>query len=346
MSGRKRVLIVCPGRGSYGRNSLGYLKDRPQPQLDALRSARGRPTITELDSAEQFRSRLHLAGEHASLLTYACSTADSGDLDPERYEVVGVTGNSLGFYTALAVAGALPHDQAAELIETMGELQIDNIIGGQLLYPIWDEDWKPSAEYEAAIERAIAKVEATGARAEWSIRLGGTAVLGADETGLRILEAELPKVQRGERSFPLRLPLHSAFHTSLMAETSAKAKAALAHLEFQAPADVNIPLIDGRGYVHRPGWADPVALREYTLGAQITETYDFSAALHSALNHCAPDMVVCLGPGNALGGPVAQLLVAAGWRGIDSKEKLARAQEADPVLAAFGVPDQAAILRA
>ena len=171
---------------------------------------------------------------------------------------------------------------------------------------------------------------------------GGTAVLGADEEGLRILEAELAQVKRGERSFPLRLPLHSAFHTSLMAATSATAKARLAHLAFRAP---KVPLIDGRGYVHRPRWADPEGLREYTLGVQVTETYDFSAAFSTALNHCAPDLVVCLGPGNAMGGPVAQLLVAAGWRGVNSKDKLASAQASSPLLAAFGVAEQAASLR-
>jgi malonyl CoA-acyl carrier protein transacylase len=225
----------------------------------------------------------------------------------------------------------------------MGELQIDNIVGGQLLYPVWDGDWHENAEYLEAISSALEAAAQAGGRAEWSIRLGGTAVLGADAEGLRALEASLPAVQRGERSFPLRLPLHSAFHTSLMDETSRRASAALAHLPFAAP---EVPLIDGRGYVHRPNWADPEALRRYTLTTQVTETYDFSRALHTALNHCAPDLVVCLGPGNAMGGPVAQLLVQTGWRGIRGRDGLEAVQSDQPILAAFGVPGQAALLRA
>ena len=232
---------------------------------------------------------------------------------------------------------------AAELVETMGELQIDHVVGGQLLYPLWDEQWRESPDYREAITRALAAAGQAGGRAEWSIRLGGTAVLGADETGLHALEASLPAVQRGERNFPMRLPLHSAFHTSLMHETSARASEALVHLPFAAP---EVPLIDGRGFVHRPTWADPEALRSYTLTTQVTETYDFSQALHSALNHCAPDLVVCLGPGNAMGGPVAQLLVQAGWRGVQTKRDLDALQSEAPILAAFGVPEQAAKLRA
>ena len=50
-----RALVVCPGRGSYARDTLGYLKDR-SPDLvqlcDQWRSEHGRPTITELDSAD------------------------------------------------------------------------------------------------------------------------------------------------------------------------------------------------------------------------------------------------------------------------------------------------------
>ena len=48
MATRKRVLVVCPGRGSYGRNSLGQLKGRNAAATtvvaacDAFRLAQGR----------------------------------------------------------------------------------------------------------------------------------------------------------------------------------------------------------------------------------------------------------------------------------------------------------------
>src|SRR5690606_27109538 len=106
--------------------------------------ARGLPTVTALDAAERYSNRLHVAGEHASLLTAACSLADAADLDRDRYEVVGVVGNSMGFYTALAVADALPLPDAVRLIDTMGAYQESNVLGGQILYPLVDEAWRPS----------------------------------------------------------------------------------------------------------------------------------------------------------------------------------------------------------
>lgn len=349
MATRKRVLVVCPGRGSYGRNSLGQLKGRNAAATrvvaacDAFRLAQGRTAISEIDGASAFRSKQHVAGEHASLLTFASSMADLAELDEGRYEVVGVTGNSLGFYTALAASGALSLDAAVRLVDTMGDFQTKNIVGGQLLYPLWDGDWKAQPELLAAIENGLRAAREAGGEAHWSIRLGGTAVLGADEVGLRVLEAALPRIKRGEREFPIRLPLHSAFHTSLMLGTSQRAFDELSDLPFTSP---RFPLIDGCGFVHRPRWADPAAIRDYTLGAQVVETYDFSRALQSALNHCAPDLVVCLGPGNAMGGPVAQLLVNAGWRGVTGREDFMKVNASEPMLAAFGMPEQANDLKA
>jgi malonyl CoA-acyl carrier protein transacylase len=348
MSVRQRVLVVCPGRGSYQRASLGQLAGRSGAAkrvveaCDAYRRGQGRVPVSELDAASVFRSRDHVAGENASLLTFACGMADLAELDRTRYELVGVTGNSLGFYTALAASGALELESAIELVDTMGQLQRAKVVGGQLLYPLLDAQWRADPALAAAVESALEAANTGGAYAQWSIRLGGTAVLGADEAGLRALEANLPPIERGERRFPLRLPLHSAFHTSVMAKTSERAIAELGGLEFRAPA---IPLIDGRGDVHRPRWADGERLRDYTFGEQITQTFDFSQALRTAVAHCAPDLLVCLGPGNAMGGPVAQLLVQLGWQGVRSREAFVERNAHEPMLASFGVPAQAALLR-
>lgn len=342
----KRALIVCPGRGSYERTSLGQLQDRSEAaraivaRCDAYRSSVGEPTITEIDAADRYRTPLHVAGEHASLLTFACSLADMADLS-QAYDVVAVTGNSMGFYTALAASGALSLDDAIRLVDTMGRYQRGNVIGGQLLYPVAGSNWLEDPDLVASVDEAVARVRAEGHGAWWSIRLGGHAVLGADASGIKALIAALPTIQTGAHTFPLQLPLHSAFHTPLMAATSARATRDLDGLGWRAPT---APLIDGRGFVFRPRWADPQALAEYTLGHQVVEAYDFTLGVVTALQHVAPDVVVALGPGNPLGGPLARILVQCGWAGLRTRAQFEARQASDPVLLSFGLSPQRRLL--
>ena len=56
-----------------------------------------------------------------------------------------------------------------------------------------------------------------------------------------------------------------------------------------------------------------------------------------ALRADAPEVVIALGPGNSLGGPLARILVSEGWGGIQSRADLDARQQADPVLQSFGV---------
>jgi acyl transferase domain-containing protein len=343
----KRALIVCPGRGSYDRASLGYLKDRSEAAraviaaCDEHRARVGEPTVSELDGDAAFKPTRHVAGEHASLLTFACSVADWVELDREDYEVVGVAGNSMGWYTALAVSGALSLDDGVLLVDTMGRYQRDNVIGGQILYPTTDEDWAADPALLGNVERALAQVSGEGHVAEWSIRLGGFAVLGADAEGCKRLLAVLPPVTRGDRTFPVQLPLHSAFHTSLLAATAARARRELADLRYRAP---EVPLIDGRGRIFRPRWADPAELADYTLGTQVVEPYDLTTSILTALHHVGPDVVVVLGPGNSLGGPLARILAMDGWHGARGKAAFDRVNRESPLLLSFGVSAQRALL--
>lgn len=340
---RRRALIVCPGRGSYARSSLGQLANRsPEAEAildacDAYRSARQRRTVRELDAAEGFRGGLHVAGEHASLLTAACGLADLAELDREHYEVVGVVGNSLGFYTALAASGALPLADAIHLIETMGQRQRGRVVGGQLLYPRVCSDWQPSSELEQAIEQAL-RLEG----AHLSIDLGSYAVLGVAADALEAVQQALPPVQRGSRTLPLRLPLHSAFHTPLMEATAQHAQLELSELRFGAP---QVPLVDGRGHIYRPRWADSREMAHYTLGHQITRPFLFACALRTALRHTGAEVVITLGPGNSLGGPVAWTLIDEGWSGLRSREAFDRRQGTEePLLLSMGVSTQRELL--
>lgn len=336
----RRALIVCPGRGSYGRDNLGSLAGMASPALDALDALRarlGRPTVRELDALPAYNLRMHVAGEHASLLTAGVTLADLDQLSPDKVQPVGVVGNSMGWYVALGVAGALSIADTALLVETLGSYQAGNVQGGQVLYPLVDDAWRLDPERVAAVEAAFGEIPDL----HWSIRLGGQAVLGGTDAALAAVSARLPPVVLGANTFPLRLPLHSAFHTPLMAGTSARARAELGGLGWRAP---RVPLIDGAGRIWRPRHADPAGIRDYTLGEQIVAPFDFKRAIRTAMRELAPDLIVLPGPGSNLGGAIAQSLIEEGWAGIRSRQDFLDRQESAPILASMRWPGQREIV--
>ncbi|MCB0386528.1 MAG: hypothetical protein KDD43_14135, partial [Bdellovibrionales bacterium] len=144
---KKRAVVICPGRGTYTKETLGYLKPHRMNQvsfladLDQRRSADQQPTVSELDNADQFSTSLHTKGENASVLIYACSYCDFAQLDRDQYEIVAVTGNSMGWYSTLAMAGSLDWEGAYKVINTMGSMMKGGTVGGQVIYPMTDENW-------------------------------------------------------------------------------------------------------------------------------------------------------------------------------------------------------------
>ena len=102
---RKRVVLVCPGRGTYTKTELGFFS-RPAPAeiageikamvayADQVRAARGDATLSELDGAAQFSSR-HVAGENAGF------GDDFNALDPPRAAPrILILGHSLSSFGA------------------------------------------------------------------------------------------------------------------------------------------------------------------------------------------------------------------------------------------------------
>lgn len=331
-----RALVVCPGRGSYGRAQLGSLPagDPIVAALDRFRAGLGRPAVSALDRAPEYAPQLHVAGEHASLLTFACTAVDLAAIARDRIHVVGVTGNSMGWYSALCAAGALDLDGAARLIETLGHYQAGNVIGAQLMYPVADDQWQRALVLAAAVDAAL---DHPGVHV--SIRLGGTIVLGVDADGLAHARRVLPPIERGGMRYPVQLPLHSAFHTPLMAATSERARRDLADLPIGSPS---VALIGGDGVVHPP-WASPAALLAYTLGPQIVEPFDFERAIATALGELGPDVVVLPGPGDALGSAIAQVLIDRGWRGLRDRAGFLAMQASErPIVLAMHRPEQRA----
>jgi hypothetical protein len=104
-------------------------------------------------------------------------------------------------------------------------------------------------------------------------------------------------------------------------------------------------MIDGRGHVWRPCAAGRAALHDYTFAAQILETYDFTRAVQVAVREYAPDRIILLGPGDTLGGAIAQALIAIQWRGLGSKADFQEIQaSSEPFLLAMGREDQRALV--
>ena len=162
---------------------------------------------------------------------------------------------------------------------------------------------------------------------------GGMLVLAGNEAGLDALVAEVPPNPARE---PMRLVNHGPFHTPLMRGSSERA--------FQLPSDwlrgPDRPMIDGRGHIWRPHASSPQSLRDYTFGTQILEPYLFTRALQVAVREYAPDRIILLGPGDTLGGAIAQSLIAINWRGLSSKSDFQDLQASDPYLIAMGREDQ------
>ncbi|MBO9447343.1 ACP S-malonyltransferase [Ruegeria sp. R14_0] len=339
----RTAVAICPGRGTYNKPELGYLHRHHAHRMDlfqsfdAIRAEAGQEAVTALDGAARFTVSKYSKGDVASPLIYAASLADAQALAKD-IEVVAVTGNSMGWYIALAAAGALSAENGFRVVNTMGTLMQDHLIGGQLVYPFVGDDWANDVARKAELLADVARINAIeGHDLALSIDLGGMLVLAGNEKGLEAFEASQPAVQD---RFPMRLANHAAFHTSLQAPVAAEGRARLGAELFGQPKH---PLIDGRGKIWWPGATDTKALWGYTLGHQVTQPYDFTRAIQTAAHEFAPDLFIVTGPGATLGGAVAQSLVLADWHGMGDKAAFHAKQDGKPFLIAMGREDQRAL---
>lgn len=336
------AVLVCPGRGTYNREELGVLSRKfPDAALmagfDARRAAQGQKTLTALDGAARFSNAVHTRGDNASALIYAASLGDWLSLNRKAVEIVAVTGNSMGWYTALACAGALSAEAGFDVVNTMGTWMQADGAGGQLVYPHMAPDWATRPTEKSRLLTLVAEIDARPDHVlSLSIDLGGMLVLAGNADGLTAFERAVPKQDR----FPMRLPGHAGFHSGLVAPVSARARGHFAPDMFTQP---DLPLIDGRGSVWWPGAADRAALCDYTFGHQVVRPYDFTRAITTAAREFAPDLFIVAGPGTTLGGAVAQSLIAAGWRGMRDKHGFQAQQKVRPMLLSMGRPEQRAL---
>ncbi len=311
-----RIAVFCPGRGSYTRKSLGMLQEDHTwvREAEELRASYALKPLLELDGVKRLTDE-HLRADNASPLIYLHTMLDAHEV-MDGNDTVCVGGNSMGWYTSLAVAGALDFADGFRLVQEMAILQMEHEDGGQILYPLVGEDWRPDEKLAENVRAALAS---SPGEAFASIDLGGYAVLAGTEAGIEHLLATLPSVEAGPSVFPYRLKGHGPYHTPLLRDVAAKAARQLARLHFRTP---RATLIDGRGAQFTPWSTNPAELAAYTLGPQITTPYGFTTSVRTALREHAPERLALPGPGNTLGGVCGQILVAERWQGIDSREAL------------------------
>ena len=342
----RRPLVVFPGRGSYGPAELGTLgrlaSASPAAKriagevigaMDAPRRKKGRPSIAELDAARSFDPAVHLAGENASALIVACGLVDALLLRQAGATIAAVTGNSLGFYTALGASGALSLEDTARLVEEMASLQVEHGRGGQVIVPVAGEDWRTDEALRQSADDAVGSGEA------WlSVDLGSFRVLGAADPAA--LAGRLPKTRHGGREYPIVLHGHKAFHTPLV-EAVAEAVRDSWSLDWRRPA---CHLLLGNGAIATPWSADPRALADYTLREQVVTPFRLAAAIRTGLRELAPDALVLASPGESIGGSLGAAILTEGFRGLDDREAFRRQQEDAPLLFSLARPAQRAAL--
>ena len=335
------AVVICPGRGTYNKPELGYLQRHHADKLEFLasldrcRKDNQQPSLSDLDGAERFRPALHTTGDNASALIYACAMADFLSIASERVEIVAITGNSMGWYLALAAAGACSFSEGMRIVNTMGTLMHQQAEGKQLIYPRCDDQWQHQPHLDERLKSTIERLNREPETAIFpSIDLGLMSVIAANQRGSDALLAALPREQD---RYPMVLPHHAAFHSPLMQPVSDVAFDTFDASLLTVP---KVPLIDGRGAIWQPYGRDTQALYEYTFGEQVCVTYNYSRAIEVACKEFAPDQLIILGPGSTLGAPTAQQLVSMQWSGIDGKAAFKQRQESHPFILSMGLEKQ------
>ena len=346
MSKRQTALVIAPGRGTYGKGELGSIARLHGARFadlianfDVQRAERGQPTVTELDGADRFSVATHMRGDVAAPLIYTATALDYLSIDRDKYDVVAVAGNSMGWYSALALGGAVSVEDGFRISNAMGLNSQTHGPGGQILLQVVDEDWRPVSGLRDRLFDLVQSIAARpGHDLALSIDLAGMLVFAGNEDGLAALLAEAPSTPGRD---PLRLAGHGPFHTPLMFGSSDKAKAELPASLFSRPA---LPMIDGRGHIWRRFSSDPIAVWDYTFGHQILAPYDFALSVQVAVKEFAPDVIILPGPGDTLGGAIAQSLIGIEWKGLQSKADFMARQAADPILLSMGRSDQRTVV--
>ena len=125
---KKRIVVVCPGRGSYSRETSNYLENVDSnlraiiEEQDKIRSAKKLKSVFELDKTI-FRAKTHMTGENASPLIYSCSLKDYYSINKEEYEKQRAF-KTIEFIRKFFIKSAFISNRLSPLMEFIGSLAV------------------------------------------------------------------------------------------------------------------------------------------------------------------------------------------------------------------------------
>ncbi len=196
-----------------------------------------------------------------------------------------VAGHSLGEFSALVCAGALPFGAAIGLVRVRGELMQAAVPAGSgAMAAILGLD--PEAVLAVCAQAAQGEVvEAVNFNGPGQIVIAGTASA--------VARAVAAAKERGAKR-ALLLPVSVPSHSSLMRPAAERFGPYLAAVEFQSPRYTYISAVDAREY------RDPQQIREL-LGRQLASPVRWTETVLEIIRRGASQLLEC-GPGKVLTG--------------------------------------------
>jgi [acyl-carrier-protein] S-malonyltransferase len=220
---------------------------------------------------------------NAQLATFVTSLVVLDAVERLGLSPAACAGHSLGEYSALVAAGAVPFDDGLRLVRARGEAMAragEDAPGTMTaLLGLADDD------VEAACQRAEADVWVANYNAPGQVVIAGTADAVAAAT-------TTAKEMGARRALPL--PVSGAFHTPLMAGARGPLRKALADVTFGAPEVPVVANVDARVHGDPGEWPG-------LLSAQLCSPVRWRQSLET-LAGLGARILVELGPGGVLSG--------------------------------------------
>jgi malonyl CoA-acyl carrier protein transacylase len=259
----KNTAILFPGQGSLTPDAAEHARSSWPELVDHAAELVGEDPFDRASDSTRF----------AQPAIFVSSMAAWRERDDDLDDVCAMAGHSLGELSALAAAGALPVDDALELVVLRGRLMAEADDRGSMLALVGADD----AEAREIAEAAGITVANDNAP--------GQIVLAGDRD--RLDEAEKLAGERGKRA--IRLPVAGAFHSPSMAPAVAPFREALEEVELGEPRFTVYSCASARPFADVRGELAQALIRP----VRWRETF---SALHAA----GAERFVEVGPGKVL----------------------------------------------
>jgi [acyl-carrier-protein] S-malonyltransferase len=280
------LAMVFPGQGSQAVGMLAALAERSAPVRETFAEA---SAVLGYDLWERVAK-----GPEEALNATACTQPAmlaAGVATWRAWRAAGgaepalVAGHSLGEFSALVCAGALPFGAAIGLVRVRGELMQAAVPAGSgAMAAILGLD--PEAVLAVCAQAAQGEVvEAVNFNGPGQIVIAGTASA--------VARAVAAAKERGAKR-ALLLPVSVPSHSSLMRPAAERFGPYLAAVEFQSPRYTYISAVDAREY------RDPQQIREL-LGRQLASPVRWTETVLEIIRRGASQLLEC-GPGKVLTG--------------------------------------------